>query len=215
MPLHTTTLQTVIARARAGQPDAIADLYAAYGDSLRRYCYTRLQDLNLAQDCVQDVFVHIWRGLPAFDYRNEAAFCGWMYTIANHVVVSHVRTMPRQQPVPLVPDLHDTEPAQADTARALIDRLVVRDAIGQLTPEQQQVIMLKFFEGWSNRQIAAALDRTEGAVKALQHRAIQQLHRLLTHDFVGGAPEHTVERVTLRSAQRSAKMDDEQVWQAC
>ncbi len=182
MGAQSTDLQPLVLRARAGQPAAITELYAVYGDAVYRYCYVRLNDRDAAQDCVQDVFVRIWRGVSTFDYRGDGSFMAWMYTIAHHVVVSHVRTHKRMPHVPLTPELNIADVQHPDTARTIVDRLWLRDAISHLTPEQQQVITLKFFVGLSNSDIATAVGRTEGAVKALQHRAITRLHHLVQRD---------------------------------
>ena len=185
MGAQSTDLQPLVLRARAGQPAAIAELYALYGDAVRRYCYVRLNDRDVAQDCVQDVFVRIWRNISTFDYRGDGSFTAWLYTIANHVVISYVRTHKRMQHVPLTPDLALADTRHADTASTIVDRLWVRDAIRHLTPEQQQVITLKFFAGLSHAEIATAVGRTEGAVKALQHRALTRLHQLVQRDHAG------------------------------
>ena len=182
MGAQSTDLQPLVLRARAGQPAAIAELYALYGDAVRRYCYVRLNDRDDAQDCVQEVFVRIWRGVSTFDYRGDGSFMAWLYTIAHHVVISHVRTQHRRPHVPLTPELINANVQHADTTGTSVDRVWVRDAIHQLTPEQQQVVTLKFFVGMSNIDIATAVGRTEGAVKALQHRAITRLHQLVQRD---------------------------------
>jgi RNA polymerase sigma-70 factor (ECF subfamily) len=182
MSPQSTDLQTIVARARDGQPAAIAELYATYGDAVRRYCYVRLNDFEVAQDCVQEVFLRIWRGVRTFEYRGDVSFTAWMYTIANNVLISHARKHKLMQHVPLTPELNIADGRHADTARTIVDRLSLREAISQLTPEQQHVITLKFFVGLSNGEIAVALNRTEGAVKALQHRAINRLQHILNRD---------------------------------
>lgn len=178
-------LPSTIARAREGNPQAIRELYDAYADPVRRYCYARLGDVEAAQDCVQEVFVCIWKGVKTFEYRGDLSFTAWLYTIANNVLVSSIRKRKRTQQVPLTPELNLTDPKSYDTARTICDRLALRQAISQLTAEQQQVITLKFFVGLSNLEIAAAVDRTEGAVKALQHRAINRLQQMLANEQVG------------------------------
>jgi len=178
-------LPSVIARAKEGQPQAIRELYDVYADSVRRYCYVRLGDLEAAQDCVQEVFVCIWKGVKTFEYRGDLSFTAWLYTIANNVLVSYVRKRKRAEQVSLTPELNLTDPKSFDTARTICDRLALREAISKLTIEQQQVITLKFFVGLSNLEIAAAVDRTEGAVKALQHRAINRLQQMLAHERPG------------------------------
>ena len=182
MAPQSTDLEFTIARARDGQPAAISELYALYGEAVRRYCYTRLGDLEVAQDCMQEVFLRIWKGVKTFEYRGDLSFTAWMYTIANNVLISHARKHKPIQHVSLTPELNLADGRHADTARTICDRLTLQDAIGQLTAEQQQVITLKFFVGLSNLEIATALDRTEGAVKALQHRAINRLQHLLSKE---------------------------------
>ncbi len=182
MAPQSTDLQSIIARARDGQPAAISELYTTYGEAVRRYCYVRLGDLEVAQDCVQEVFLRIWKGIKTFEYRGDLSFTAWMYTIANNVVISHTRKQKPIQQISLTPELNLTDARHADTARTICDRITLREAIGQLTHEQQQVITLKFFVGMSNLEIAVALERTEGAVKALQHRAINRLQHLLSKE---------------------------------
>jgi RNA polymerase sigma-70 factor (ECF subfamily) len=187
-------LPSAIARAREGNPQAIRELYDVYSDPVRRYCYVRLADNEAAQDCVQEVFVCIWKGVKNFEYRGDLSFTAWLYTIANNVLVSHIRKRKRVQQVPLTPELNLTDSRSLDSARNICDRLALRQAIEQLTQEQQQVITFKFFVGLSNLEIAEILGRSEGAVKALQHRAINRLQQMLSNERSGvfsewGLPE--------------------------
>jgi RNA polymerase sigma-70 factor, ECF subfamily len=178
-------LPSSIARAREGNPQGIRELYDAYADPVRRYCLIRLGDAEAAQDCVQEVFVCIWKGIKNFEYRGDVSFTAWLYTIANNVLVSSIRKRKRTQQVPLTPELNLTDPKSFDTARSVCERLALRQAVSKLTAEQQQVIILKFFVGLSNLEIAEILGRTEGAVKALQHRAINRLHQMLLPERAG------------------------------
>jgi len=187
-------LSSAIARAREGSPQAIRELYDVYSDPVRRYCLVRLGDNESAQDCVQEVFLCIWKGVKNFEYRGDLSFTAWLYTIANNVLVSHIRKRKRVQQVSLTPELNLTDSRTLDSARNICDRLALRQAIEQLTQEQQQVITFKFFVGLSNLEIAEILGRTEGAVKALQHRAINRLQHMLSNERSGlfaewGIPE--------------------------
>ncbi len=173
-------LATILAQAQAGQPSAMAELYTRYGAPVQRYCYARLGRVEAAEDCTQEVFIRIWKHVPTFEYRGEASFTSWLYTIANHVVISYVRKGQRRAGhMALTDDLDYAADHRSDPARIVCDQVTLVDAIDQLTLEQQQVISLKFFGGLSNLEIATALGRTEGAVKALQYRALQRLQRLL------------------------------------
>lgn len=187
-------LSAILAQAQHGSRATIRDLYDAYGAAVRRYCYVRLGDREGAEDCVQEVFLRMWMGVRTFEYRGDASFMAWMYTIASNVLISYARKYKPSQQVSLLPDLNLPDERHADTARTIVDRLTLRAAISQLTPEQQHVVTLKFFVGMSNIEIATALGRTEGAIKALQHRAINRLQRLLV-------AEHPDSLATLRPAE--------------
>ncbi len=192
MPLISTDLHSIITNAQEGNPSAIQALYDIYGDPVGRYCYMRLNDIEAAQDCTQEVFLSIWKSVKKFEYRGDLSFTAWLYTIANNVVVSYVRKRNRAQHVSLTPELGITDTKTSETDYMICDRLMLREAISRLTMEQQQVITLKFFVGMSNLEIAAILGRTEGAVKALQHRAIYRLQNILANERPGISSELTI-----------------------
>lgn len=174
-------LPSVIAHAQQGKPDAVEVLYVAYADPVRRYCYARLGDIEAAHDCVQEVFLKVWKAITSFVYRDELSFTAWLYTIAHHVVVSDIRK--RQKLVQLPLDLDINLSHGHDLARTITDHLALWSAIRQLTPEQQQVIALRYFVGLSFLEIATIFKRREGAVKALQHRALKRLQTLLSNEY--------------------------------
>lgn len=176
---HSSKLSSAIIRAREGQPQALREIYDTYADPLFRYCYARLHDSEAAQDCVQDVFISAWKGLKTFEERYEHSLTAWLYTIASHVVVSYLRRC-RVRSQPVNTEILHAKAQIADVAGAICDRLVIRQALSQLTNEQQHVITLKFFVGLNNREISAVVHRSEGAVKALQYRALGKLSALLT-----------------------------------
>jgi RNA polymerase sigma-70 factor (ECF subfamily) len=173
-------LAATLAQAQAGHAAAITGLYLRYGPLVQRYCYARLGSMAAAEDCTQEVFIRIWRSVGTFAYRGDASFMGWLYTIANHEVIDYIRKHSRVREVSLGPELDLTDSCTNDIAGMICNRLMLCEVLSQLTAEQQQVLTLKFFGGLSNLEIAEHMRRTEGAVKALQHRAIQRLQRLLT-----------------------------------
>jgi RNA polymerase sigma-70 factor (ECF subfamily) len=177
-------LAAILVQAQAGQAAAITELYMRYGPLVQRYCYVRLANVEAAKDCTQDVFIRIWRFLPSFEYRGEASFISWLYTIANHAVVSYLRKWRRAAQVSLTLDLHLADGRMSNMADMICDCVALREAFSHLSWEHQHVLTLKFFGGLSNLKIAQHMRRTEGAVKALQHRAIQHLQRLLTDAYV-------------------------------
>lgn len=154
------------------------EIYDANAPRIYRYIYHRLGNQALAQDLTSEVFIR-WLGtrttpdnLPAFLYR-----------IAHNLVVDHLRRNPPAGPLDENMAAGHGDPVQS--AELDVERSRVRRALRRLTPEQEQVIVLKFLEGLSNEEIAQVVGKPVGAVKALQHRAMANLRLLLAEDSTG------------------------------
>lgn len=174
-------LPSIIARAQAGDESAFGELYARYARHILRYMYVRTREPELAQDLTQEVFIRVIKGIGGLQYRGEKMFLGWLYTIAGNVLVGQARR--RQISASSLSDSADiTDPRGQEAVSSLFERLSLQHAIAQLTVEQQHVLMLKFFGDMTNQEIAATIGKTEGAVKALQHRAIQTLQQILNQE---------------------------------
>ncbi|MCL4395239.1 MAG: sigma-70 family RNA polymerase sigma factor [Chloroflexi bacterium] len=148
-------------------------LYDANAARIFRYVYHRLGDQQLAQDLTSEAFVRFLHAKATPD--NPTAF---LYRIAHNLIVDYAR---EHRPVALPVDLvcrDGDDPVAA--AELELERVRLRRAIARLTPDQQQVIVLKFLEGLSNDEIAHVLDKPVGAVKALQHRGLAALRDQLS-----------------------------------
>jgi RNA polymerase sigma-70 factor (ECF subfamily) len=174
-------LPALIARAQAGDAAAFGELYTRYAKFILRYMYVRTREPELAQDLTQEVFIRVIKGIGGLQYRGEKLFLGWLYTIAGNVLVGQARR--RQIAASSLDDTTEvTDPRGQDAVTSLFERLSLQYAIAQLTVEQQHVLMMKFFGDMTNQEIAATIGKTEGAVKALQHRAIQALQQILEQE---------------------------------
>ncbi len=174
--------QVLLERVRALEPEALAAIYDAYADKIYRYIYHRVGDADLAEDLTALTFTKM---LEAIHSGREwhTSFSGWLYRIAHNLVVDHFRKKGRAQMVsldtglPLRAPEKEVDPFQ-EAARTL-EQEALRRAISQLTPEQATVIVMRFLEGYSIAEVAKAMGKTEGAVKALQFRAIARLRELM------------------------------------
>jgi RNA polymerase sigma-70 factor (ECF subfamily) len=171
----------LIQLAQQGDAEACAVLYDRHYDAVYRYCYYRVSDVDLAQDLASEVFVRMVDKLDAFTARGRPLLA-WLYTIARNLVAD----MYRQRGKVTHLALDEASKLSIDGREGLardVDRRLQADclaaALGHLTEEQRQVILLKFMEDLSNGQVAHLLDKTEGAVKSLQHRALRALRRAL------------------------------------
>ncbi len=153
----------------------LTTLYELYSQDVYHYCYRRLHDHQAAEDCQQMVFVALVSSLHHFEYRGRELLQAWLYTISHNVVVDYVRKEAHRPTVPLTPELQ----SGGGTANALCERMVLWQAIEQLTPQQRRIVHLRFILGLPTEDVARITGRSEGSVKLLQHRALRRLHDLL------------------------------------
>ncbi len=170
----------LLKRVRAHEPAALAELYDRFAPRLYAYLYRRLGDQALAEDLVGDVFVSALEALQR-DRFASLALQAWLYRLAHNRLIDYYRRQGPAAPQPL----DEAAPAADDVpaaAAAAATHAVVQAALRRLTADQQQIIALRFGEGLSAPAVAAALGKPETAVRALQHRALAALRRLLRED---------------------------------
>jgi RNA polymerase sigma-70 factor (ECF subfamily) len=174
-------LQQLIARAQSGEKGAFSELYGQFAGRILRFLYAKLRDQETAQDLTQEVFIRVLNGIARFEYRDDSSFIGWIYRIATNVMIGHVRRGALAQ-TPLDESLGVVDPHGQDDVYAVFNRVSLAQAMRQLTPDQQQVLHLRFFADLSNAEIARQLGKTEGSIKALQHRALLALQQIIPRD---------------------------------
>jgi RNA polymerase sigma-70 factor (ECF subfamily) len=165
----------VLQRAQTGNADAFAQLYRANVQAIYRYIYHRVNDVHLAEDLTGDVFTRALKSIAT--YRDQGKpFVAWLYRIAHARVVDYYRMTDRRpqesdveaEPIPVSTNM-DEGVLRRQAAKAL------REAIANLTDEQQQVIILRFIEGQRIETVADVMGKNANAIKALQHRALRSL----------------------------------------
>lgn len=160
---------------------AFAALYDSYLDRVYNYVYYRVGNRPDAEDLTQQVFLNAWHAISR--YKNTGAtFIAWLLTIAHNLVVSFYRKSKETTYLELEPAAHQRWADPEAEALARNDRVTVRRAILRLKPEWQQVITMRFIENLEYSDIAAALGKTEGNVRVIQHRALAELQRLLVRE---------------------------------
>jgi len=157
-------------------PKALAQIYDLYSPELYRYAARFLGDPSVAEDCVAETFSRFLKAIHA--KRGPKDFLkAYLYRIAHNWIADYYRRTPE------VAELKDTFPdsdnAPEQEVSLRLRQEQVRKAIQKLTPGQQQVIMLKYMEGWKNKEIAQVVKKPVGAVKSLQNRALARLKKHL------------------------------------
>jgi RNA polymerase sigma-70 factor (ECF subfamily) len=174
-PVDRAEEKHLLAQAQHGDADAFARLYRENVQAIFRYIVHRVGDTQLAEDLTADVFTRALQGLA--QYRDQGRpFIAWLYRIAHARVVDHYRRASRRPPESDV----DDEPlaVETDMDSALLRRQAARtlhQAISTLTADQQQVIILRFIEGYRIETVAELMGRQPNAIKALQFRALRTL----------------------------------------
>jgi RNA polymerase sigma-70 factor (ECF subfamily) len=165
--------------ALQGDAEAFGVLYERHLPAIYRYVYFRVGSEAEAEDIAEETFVRAWEALPRYRLR-KYPFTAWLYRIAHNLVVDYHR---KHKPV----DLPDGEWFNHAGRTASIEEIVgnrisltklVR-VVGKLNEDEQQVIVLRFIEGLSHSEIAKILNKSEGASRVIQHRALASLKSLL------------------------------------
>jgi RNA polymerase sigma-70 factor, ECF subfamily len=179
--------------ARRREPAAVTRVYAAYAPALFRFFLAAVGDRPTAEDLTGDVFRSAIEGLPRFRGPVEA-LGGWLFRIAHHDLSDYRRRQARYLVQPLDGLLEEAVLAggAVDPAELALDRVEgerVLAALRQLSPDQREVLLLRMAAGLTTPEVAAIVGKTTGAVKALQHRGLASLARILGMTNDTSAPE--------------------------
>src|SRR5438067_7487520 len=170
-------LARLVERGKQGNREALEELYLIHFDRIYSYLHMSVGNRHDAEDLTTQVFVKMLESIGKFRWRS-APFSAWLFRIAHNLAMDHFRANKRWQPEEEVPepDPGDGSAAEEEALEA-IGRQSMLELIEKLSHEQQQVLTLKFVFNFSNAEAATILDKSEGAIKSLQHRALASLHR--------------------------------------
>ena len=170
--------QELIRRARECDPSAFAKIYEYYYEDIYNYIYCRVSDAHVAEDLTAEVFLKVLESIDSFTFRGIPFFV-WLVRIARNLVIDYFRKKPT---MPIEVALEEEMPAAEAGVDEVFDQELTQQqltrALSNLTEDQQEVIILRFVDGFSVTDVAQALSKSEGAIKALQHRGLSSLSRI-------------------------------------
>jgi RNA polymerase sigma-70 factor (ECF subfamily) len=179
---------TLVERAQAGEAEAFGLIYDRYVDTVFRFIYFRVGNRQLAEDLTSDTFLRALKRIGSFTWQGRD-LGAWLVTIARNLVADHFKSGRYRLEVTtgdvLDADREDRGP-EGSPESAVVDHITnvaLLSAVKQLNPEQQECIVLRFLQGLSVAETAQAMGKNEGAIKALQYRAVRALARLLPDGF--------------------------------
>lgn len=179
--MHEAISPDLVSGAQRGDPDALGALYDLHHEALFRYFWSKVGQRELAEDLTGDVFMRMLSALPR--YRPTGVpFRAWLYGIARHRLVDYYRKEGGREGLPLEQAERRDHSGSTDPALLAEDILSlerIQQALAQLSEPQREVIALRFLSELSVQEVAAVLGKSENAVKALQHRGLAALRRVL------------------------------------
>jgi RNA polymerase sigma-70 factor, ECF subfamily len=176
---ETKRVRGLVERAQKGERAALEELYLIHFDRIYSYLHVSVGNRHDAEDLTTQTFMRMLESIGKFRWQS-APFSAWLFRIAHNLAMDHFRANRRWQPEEDVPEPEADESTSAEAgALEAIGRKSMLELIEELSPEQQQVLTLKFVFNFANAEAATILGKTEGAIKSLQHRALVSLQKQL------------------------------------
>jgi len=169
----------LLQRAREHDLNALGEIYDRYSGRLYRYIRSCVGDRETAEDLTAEAFLRMLNALDGYKFA-QTSLSAWLYRIAHNLVVDHHRsrrpTLALLEPTPTAPG----NPVEIAERRGLHER--VRAALLELTPEQRQVIVLRFGHNMKAKEVGQVLRKSEAAIRKLQRRGLASLRRILERE---------------------------------
>jgi len=175
----TSNEKKLIQDAVRGMSSAFGSLYDRYQPMIYRFVFVKVGRREDAEDLTHQVFISAWTNIRSYKDLGHP-FSSWLYKIARNQIIDHYRARRNETSLDEMDPENFVEAAAAEAGTATkMEVEKVRRAIKALKPDYQDVIIMRFVEDLPLKEVAKAMDRTEGAIKLMQHRAIKELKKLL------------------------------------
>ncbi len=167
--------EELVKKAQDGEADAFGLIYDVYLPKIYRFVFIKVSRKQDAEDLTHQVFLSAWQNIQNFQFQGFP-FSSWLYRIARNAVIDHYRTKKPEESIEFIAE--EALPELSDFTKKIdldFEISIVKKAILKLEEDQQNVIIMKFVNELSNKEIAGILEKSEGAVRVIQHRALKQL----------------------------------------
>lgn len=167
----------LIKKVKKGDAEAFGVLYEQYVDLIFWYIYSHLENRLDAEDLTEEIFLRAWRALPKYNDRG-LPFSAFLFRIARNTLIDHYR---QSRPVQSIDDMElmTYSPGPEEAVENSIENSDLRKTIAALKEDYRNVLIFRFFSGYTPEETARVMQRSVGAVRVLQHRALSALKDLL------------------------------------
>jgi RNA polymerase sigma-70 factor, ECF subfamily len=170
--------EETIKRAQNGDANAMSELYEQFKPSVYRYLYFRSEGQQVAEELTTEVFIRVIESLPRYKIKSTP-FQAWLFRIARNLVIDHYRRSKTRQHLMLDENMAGTKEWTESIVEHRLDLEELQQALRKLSPDQCDVIVMRFLADMPISQVAQALKKSQGAVKMLQARALKSLNGLI------------------------------------
>jgi RNA polymerase sigma-70 factor (ECF subfamily) len=175
---QTSDEAILVQGAISHDPEAFGRLYDMHVDRVYRHIYYRIGNEQDAEDLTQQVFLKAWQAIDRYK-KTASPFIAWLMTISHNLVVDSYRTKKGKAYLEAEVLANDSASSPEQAAETILEQQRLRRAILQLGNDEQQVIILRFIEGFEFTEIASVLKKKEGNIRVILHRALVKLRNIL------------------------------------
>ncbi len=177
MPSRPFDDEQVIKQVKNGDAEAYGMLYEQYAEVIFRYVYSHLDNRLDAEDLTEEIFLRAWRALPKYDERG-LPFSAFLFRIARNSLIDYYRQRKVVQSIEDI-EVQSKEAGPEEAVDVRIEDRNLRETIAKLREDYRNVLIFRFLSGLSPEETAQVMQRSVGAVRVLQHRALTALKDLM------------------------------------
>lgn len=177
MPSRLFDDEQVIKQVKDGDAEAFGLLYDQYSEVIFRYVYSHLENRLDAEDLTEEIFLRAWRALPKYDERG-LPFSAFLFRIARNSLIDYYRQRKVVQSIDDI-EIQSREAGPEELVDGRIENSDLRKTIAELREDYRNVLIFRFLSGLSPEETAQVMQRSVGAVRVLQHRALSALKDLM------------------------------------
>ncbi|MFC1616322.1 sigma-70 family RNA polymerase sigma factor [Patescibacteria group bacterium] len=172
-------IERLVVLVQEGEHDAFSKIYDFFVDPLFRYIYYRVKAVD-AEDLLEVVFLKVWENIKKYK-AGKSSFSAWIFRITHNVVVDYYRTTSGKETSELTLNISDTkrEHNPIKTTELVLDNEILKEALSKLKKRYRDIIIYKFINELSNKEICELLKKSEGSVRILQFRALKALRKVM------------------------------------
>ncbi|MEX0690148.1 MAG: RNA polymerase sigma factor [Candidatus Paceibacterota bacterium] len=170
----------LIKKAQKGEAEAFGKLYDMHIDQIYRYVFIRVSGKQEAEDITQKAFLKAWKNIHKYEIKKNIPFSSWLYRITKNLVIDYYRTNRDHVDIELVSNtISTTLKSHEEKTDKDLKIESVKDSLKELSEDEQSVLIMRFIDEMSNKEVAKIMNKSHGSVRVMQHRALKKLKEIL------------------------------------